>query len=140
MLWSHFGATAAANSSPTAAVIVVADENSKIASLTQSEVEAIFLQKRVSGPSEQPFGPVFLPDDSAATKIFSERVIGKSVKQLRAYWNLKVLTGRLKPPVIIDTKEDLVSHLKRNPGSLGYLSETSAPAGLKILYKNESSP
>lgn len=117
-------------------LVIVASANFKVTRLTKSEVEAIFLQKRVVGPGQQAFVPVFLPDTSDSAVQFAQSVLGKSMKQLRAYWNLKVLTGRLKPPVVVETTEELITYLNRNNGSLGYMNESFVKEGLKILYRD----
>jgi ABC-type phosphate transport system substrate-binding protein len=127
-----------ANDSNRTALVIVAGNDFSLSKLTKSEVGAIFLQKRVSGPGEQPFVPVFLPESSDTSTEFADKVLGKNVKQLRAYWNLKVLTGRLKPPIIIETTDELVTYLNRNPGSIGYMNESSVKSGLKILYREEA--
>jgi ABC-type phosphate transport system substrate-binding protein len=132
--------SAIANESPRAGLVVVAGSDFSMSKLTKSEVGAIFLQKRVNGPGEQPLVPVFLPASSDTATEFAENVLGKSPKQLRAYWNLKVLTGRLKPPVVVETTEELVTYLNRNPGSIGYMSESALKSGLKVLYRDETSP
>ena len=120
------------------ALVIVAASDFKMSKLTREEAEAIFLQKRVAGPGQQAFVPVFLPDSSADAVEFADKVLGKSVKQLRAYWNLKVLTGRLKPPIVVESTEELITYLSRNHGSLGYLNESSVKDGLKVLYKGDA--
>ena len=120
-----------------ASLVIVAANDFYMSKLTKEEAEAIFLQKRVVGPGQQAFVPVFLPDSSADAVEFADKVLGKSVKQLRAYWNLKVLTGRLKPPIVVESTEELIAYLSRNHGSLGYLNEASVKDGLKILYKGD---
>ncbi|MEI8026954.1 MAG: hypothetical protein WCI18_11460 [Pseudomonadota bacterium] len=122
-----------------ASLVVVAAIDFNMSKLTKEEAEAIFLQKRVAGPGQQAFVPVFLPDSSADAIEFADKVLGKSVKQLRAYWNLKVLTGRLKPPIVVETTEEMINYLSRNHGSLGYLNEASVKDGLKVLYKGDGS-
>jgi hypothetical protein len=130
---------AIANDVLRSSLVVVASDDFKISQLTKSEVEDIFLQKRVHGLDQQTFVPVFLPDHSHAAVEFADSVLGKSVKQLRAYWNLKVLTGRLKPPVVMNTPEEVITFLSKNRGSLGYLSEPFAKDGLKVLYREVES-
>jgi ABC-type phosphate transport system substrate-binding protein len=132
--------SAIANESPRAGLVVVAGNDFSMSKLTKSEVGAIFLQKRVNGPGEQPLVPVFLPDSTDTAAEFAEKVLGKNAKQMRAYWNLKVLTGRLKPPVVVETNEELVTFLNRNPGSIGYMSESAVKSGLKVLYRDDTSP
>jgi hypothetical protein len=116
-------------------LVVVAGNSFRASSLTKSDVEAIFLQKKVIGPGQQDLVPVFLPDSSEPATQFAQIVLGKTVKQLRAYWNLKVLTGRLKPPVVVESTEELIRFLNRNNGSLGYMNESSLREGLKVLYR-----
>ena len=132
----HNGASIARAASGSS-LVIVAGSDFNISRLSKSEVEAIFLQKRVSGPGQQILVPIFLPDSSDSSVEFADRVLGKSVKQLRAYWNLKVLTGRLKPPIVVETPEELITYLNRNHGSLGYLYESDVRDGLRVLYREE---
>jgi ABC-type phosphate transport system substrate-binding protein len=133
--WALVSEDAVASDTTGTSLVVVANRDFKISKLTKSEVEEIFLQKRVSGLGQQSFVPVFLPDTSSAAVAFADKVLGKSVKQLRAYWNLKVLTGRLKPPIVVDSPEEVITFLNRNSGSLGYLDESFVKEGLKVLYE-----
>ena len=54
------------------------------------------------------------------------------------YWHVRRYTGQGTPPTEVDTKEELFTTLKEQPGGIGYLwmpngSKPKLPDGLKVI-------
>jgi hypothetical protein len=115
---------------------IVASADSDLTAVSRDQAAEIFLQNaQTIIPGTKVF-PVFLADrESALTELFARQILGKSIKQLRAYWNLKVLSGRIKPPIMLKTSKELIDYLLTNQNAIGYLYKTDVPSELRVLYR-----
>ena len=129
LVFACLGSTAQASN-----ITVVAAANSEFQSFSREEVADIFLQRKLTTLKGANVKAVFLVSDSPLTSLFSEELLGKSSKQLRAYWNLKVLSGRMKPPLFVQSSEDMIAYLKKHPDSVGYLNRSDISSELRVLH------
>ena len=60
-------------------------------------------------------------------------IYGTSVKGMQKFWLSLVFQGRSNPPVFLDSDEEIVKYVLRNPGSIGLINNTSQyPVNIEI--------
>ena len=55
-------------------------------------------------------------------RIFSERVLKRSVAAVRNYWQQRIFSGRDVPPPEVEGDEAVVAYVAEHPGAVGYVS------------------
>ena len=108
---------------------------SNAAALDKDSITRIFLGKTRGYPGGGEAIPVSMPKGNAAFDEFTQGVLGKSTKQLKAYWAKMVFTGKGTPPKEISSAAELSNLVANNPNIIGYVPAGSAGAGVKVVGK-----
>lgn len=60
-------------------------------------------------------------------------IYGTTVKGMQKFWLSLVFQGRSKPPVFLDSDEEIIRFVQKNPGSIGLINKKSdSPENLQI--------
>jgi ABC-type phosphate transport system substrate-binding protein len=117
---------------PPAYRIIVHPSNPASA-LDRRTLQDAFLKKIKSWSSGEAIRPVDLEPSSPVRRRFSEEVIGRPVAAVRAYWQQSIFSGRNVPPPELDSDQDVVRYVLRNPGAVGYVSGAADLGGAKLV-------
>lgn len=112
--------------------VIVSPSNST-ASVTRSFVVDAFLKKITSWPGGEPIRPVDLRRDSPVRQRFSSDLLGRSLAAVRSYWQHLIFSGRGLPPPEVESDDEVVRFVLRQPGAIGYVSEGATLRGAKVL-------
>ena len=107
-------------------VVVVVGSGSSVGTLTKDQVADIFLGK----------GGDLVPLDQAegATRDeFSNKVIGKSATQVKAYWSKIIFTGRGHPPQEVANGLEVRRRLALDPNAIGYLDQKLVDGSVRVV-------
>lgn len=101
-------------------------------SLSASDVKDIYLGKTalISGVKVKPL------DQKAGLKSdFLQKAVGMSEDDYKGYWIKRVFREGGNPPAVKTAADDIVSAVKDEAGSIGYISESEAKSkgGIKVL-------
>lgn len=136
-LWVLCGLLAGAASLPSQDVgglRVIVSASNGVSSLSRQEVADMFLRKVTSW---QDGASVVSVDQSMASPVrtrFSKEILGRSLSEVRSYWEKRIMSGRGQPPPIKANDEAVVKFVAGNAGAIGYVSDTmSLPAAVKVL-------
>jgi ABC-type phosphate transport system substrate-binding protein len=111
---------------------VVVHRSNPVASLSRAQASQLFLKKTTRWPSGQPVQPVEISDDGVRAR-FCDRVHGKSLKSVKAYWNGLIFSGRDVPPLERRSDEGVLEYVRTNPAAIGLVSGTAPPADVKVV-------
>src|SRR5688500_8148301 len=81
-----------------AAFVVITHPANPASSIDRQFVADAFLKKRTRWSDEQAIKPVDLGPRSPLRRQFSSNLLGRSVEQVKAYWQQIVFSGRGVPP------------------------------------------
>ncbi len=122
---------AEAQDSSTYVVIVHPDNPAK--SVSKKKVSRLLLKelgKWEGGLSAQ---PVDLDSKSDVRQAFSRDVHGRSVNSIKNFWQRQIFSGGTVPPPEVATDSAVITHVKSNPGGIGYVSAKARLDGVKVL-------
>lgn len=125
-------ATAAAQSRPQFRVIV--HPSNPVTSVDQRFLADAFLKKVTRWGHDEAIRPVDLHADSPVRRHFSDDALKRSVAAVKNYWQQLVFSGRGIPPPEMDSDEQVVKFVLRNPGAIGYVSGTANVEGAKVVF------
>jgi len=116
-------------------VIIIANANVPVSSLTGDEVKDIFLAKKTQWDNGQKINFVTLKDCDTH-RAFLKQYLQKSSSQFERYFRTLVFTGKGSIPKAFDTEEQLVGFVSSTDGAIGYISSGTATGSTKVLTIN----
>lgn len=87
-----------------------------------SELANIFQKKERRLPSGETAAPIDQGESSEVREIFSLAVHGRSARQIAAYWQQQIFSGRDFPPDEGDSDAEVLAYVASTPGAIGYVS------------------
>lgn len=113
---------------------VVVNANNPVASISKEELAKLFLKKSASWQSGQSVAAVELPMSAKAREAFARDVLGKSMSQLKAYWQQMIFSGRDVPLPEKPSDADVLAFVRANPNAIGYVSPgADLGRGVKVV-------
>jgi len=115
---------------------VIVNNSNEVTALTRSEVSNYLLKKRTNWSNGSNIVPVDLGSQSAVRAAFSVDVHGKTISQVRSYWQQSVFSGKATPAQEMNSDADVINFVKNNAGAIGYISSGADAQGVKVITLN----
>ncbi len=114
---------------PAAGLKVIAHPDVPVSEISAATLKSIFLLTKTSLNGRR-VEPVI---DGASLRNFSFEYLGKTDQGLEIYYRSRVFAGTGSMPARFISPADVVAHVARTPGAIGYVSEATPAAGVKTL-------
>ncbi len=114
-------------------VVTVVSTKSPITALSKAQVADIFLGRSNSFPDGAQATPIDQPETSSLREEFYDKVTGKSLAQLKAYWSKIIFTGRGRPPKTASNSTEVKKLLSTNLLAIGYIEDTQVDSSVRVL-------
>jgi ABC-type phosphate transport system substrate-binding protein len=101
-------------------VVIIAHKDVAETTLSEKELQEIFLGKRVQWTDNSAVHPATVKE-SELHEAFLERYIKKSPSQWVTHWKRMVFTGTGTPPEQFDTQQELLDYVAETKGAIGYV-------------------
>lgn len=92
-----------------------------------------FLKNVTRWPEGEVIRPVDQRSGTEVRRLFSQRVLRRSVAAVRSYWQQRIFSGRDVPPPEVDSDESVVAFVAKYAGAVGYVSGGAKLAGVREL-------
>lgn len=115
------------------AVRIVVNESNPTTSISKAQVSRLFLKKVTTWDHGAPVAPVDQGDSASVREAFSAQFHGKSVAEVKAYWQRMIFSGRSTPPPIKGSDREVIEFVRGNSGAIGYVSAGAGVSGVKVL-------
>jgi len=116
-----------------AELLVVGHLKSNIENLTAKQVQDIYLGRVRVLPNGKFALPIDQPSPLRAE--FYEKLTGRSVEQINAYWARIIFTGQASPPQQLPSDDVVMQTVRENEGAIGYINKTSVDKTVRILLQ-----
>jgi ABC-type phosphate transport system substrate-binding protein len=116
---------------------VIVNASNPTSSMSKSEVGRRLLKKITRWDDGERVKPVDQTRTSVARELFSEKVLGKTIRQVTSYWQQKVFSGRAVPPPQMKSDREVLNYVRANAGAIGYVSRRAPLRGVKVLTVTE---
>lgn len=123
--------TVSAQSPPS----LVANVSVPIDTISRDELRAIYSLRTRQFADGSAITLVVLPDTDPLHRSFSVSVLNVFPYMLREIWTKKTFTGVAHPPLTVTSQDELIEHVSRMPGTIGYVSARPSTVlqGIKYL-------
>jgi len=112
---------------------VVVNEANSISSLSYDELSDFFLKKSSRWNHGGLVEPVDQRESTPVREIFTRNVHRKSAAAVRAFWQLRIFSGRDIPPPEKTSDAEVIAYVRNNPNAIGYVSAAVSMAGVKVV-------
>jgi ABC-type phosphate transport system substrate-binding protein len=113
-------------------LLVVNSEN-PVNSLSRDDVSKLFLGKVGRWEHGEEVLPADQSSDSALRERFSDEIHGRSVSAIKAYWQQQVFAGQGVGPPELGSDSEVVDHVQRHSGAIGYVSAKTSTKDVKVI-------
>lgn len=111
--------------------IIVNLENS--ASISEGDIERIFLGKKSKLSTGTKVTPYYLAQGHTARDEFNKKVLHKSSSQIKAYWSKLIFTGKGTPPDALGSIEAVMNRVAKEPNAIAYIDSKSVNDKVKVI-------
>ena len=112
---------------------IICHPSNPVAAADRQFLEDTFLKKVKEWPTGKTARPVDLYPSSMVRRQFSEEILKRPIEAVRSYWQQRIFAGRDLPPPEVNNDDDVIRHILRDPGAVGYVSGAAKLTGVKIL-------
>ncbi|MCP4610877.1 MAG: hypothetical protein GY845_19380 [Planctomycetes bacterium] len=116
-------------------VVIIANKDVPLSSLSGSDVKKIFLAKKTAWDNGKNIDFVTL-QGSDVHKAFLNTYLSKSSSQFRRYFRTLVFTGKCMAPRSFSTEREVVGYVSSTGGAIGYVSAATSTGSAKVLNVN----
>jgi ABC-type phosphate transport system substrate-binding protein len=119
--------------SAQAELVIIVHEKNKIDSLTAQQVQNIFLGRSRIFPN----GKFALPIDQSSPlrAEFYEKLSGRPVEQINAYWARIMFTGQASPPQQLPDDKAVLQTVRENEGAIGYIDSKQVDKTIHVVLR-----
>jgi len=117
-----------------AELVVIANRDLPISSLTQEEIYRIYLGKTKFLSNGVKVIPVDQQSGSPSRDKFYSDVIKKSDTEIKSYWSRVIFTGQGYPPIQESDDKAVRDLVAKNPNCMGYVDKSVVDGSVKIVY------
>lgn len=118
-----------------AEIAIVTSAKTRSGAITAKDAKKIFLGKKRSLPGGASVKPIDQGANSAARKLFYNKVVRKNPSQVKSYWSKMIFSGKGTPPKEVSNDAAVKSWIATNPGTIGYINSRSVDGSVKVLLK-----
>ncbi len=109
-----------------AEVLIIANKDVPETTLSQQEIQEIFLGKRVQWIDNSRIRFVTVGEPEVHS-MFLKQYVKLSDSDWKIYWKRMVFTGRGLPPQTISTEAEVIDFVAKTKGAVGYVSSDGLP-------------
>ena len=113
---------------------IIANPGVPVDELSTTDVNRIFLLKRITWENGETIIPVNREASSEVREQFSNDVLQASIRSLARYWNQMQYMGHM-PPVVQESDAAMIAFIQNVPGSIGYIRAEIPPENVKVLVE-----
>ena len=102
-------------------------------SISEDDINRIFLGKNKSYADGEEIKAVNLKSGDDIRTEFEEKALGKASKQVKAYWSKLIFSGKAKPLMESGTDEEALDFVAKNPEAIAYIDASKVNDTVKVV-------
>lgn len=112
---------------------VIVNPENPVTSVNADLLRSVYLKGDGSWPDSSRIHPVDLSNRFPVRAVFCERVLKKSLENLRRYWTQRIFSGKGTPPPQVDSTEEAIRKVLADRSAVAYLPSTADPGDAKVI-------
>lgn len=116
-------------------IVVVTNQNNEVQVFDKKGLIDLFMGKYSAFPNGKKATPIDVEFDAKLKAQFYEALVGLPLARVNAYWSRLKFSGRVKPPAIVQTIDDVKLRLEEDESALAYVYESYVTDKMKVVYR-----
>ena len=116
-------------------IVVVTNFKNDVQVLDKKALIDLFMGKYSAFPNGKEATPIDVELDSELKSQFYKSLVGLPLARVNAYWSRLKFSGRVKPPAIEQTLDDIQLRLEKDESALAYVYESDVTNSMKVVYR-----
>ena len=116
-------------------IVVVTNFNNDVQVLDKKGLINLFMGKYSAFPNGKEATPIDVELDPELKSQFYKSLVGLPLARVNAYWSRLKFSGRVKPPAVEQTIEDVKVRLEEDESALAYVYESTVTSNMKVVYR-----
>jgi len=116
-------------------IVVVTNLNNDVQVLDKKGIIDLFMGKYSAFPNGRQATPIDIELNDELKGQFYKSLVGLPLARVNAYWSRLKFSGRVKPPAIEQTMEDVKQRLEDDESALAYVYESYVTDKMKVVYR-----
>ena len=116
-------------------IVVVTNLNNDVQVLDKKGIIDLFMGKSSAFPNGRQATPIDIELNDELKGQFYKSLVGLPLARVNAYWSRLKFSGRVKPPAIEQTMEDVKQRLEDDESALAYVYESYVTDKMKVVYR-----
>ncbi len=116
-------------------IVVVTNPNNDVQVLDKKGLIDLFMGKYSAFPNGKQATPIDIERDDELKGQFYKSLVGLPLARVNAYWSRLKFSGRVKPPAIEQTIDDVMQRLEEDESALAYVYESYVTDKMKVVYR-----
>ncbi|MGZ5007373.1 MAG: hypothetical protein ACXWFI_06365 [Methylobacter sp.] len=116
-------------------LVLIANPESAVDSLSRDEVINIYMGRLRRFPSGAAAQPLDLPSGEPEKALFYRLLVNKDLSDIEAYWARLVFSGRASPPRTIGSQKEAVERVAKEPNVIAYIDRALVDKRVRIIME-----
>ncbi len=116
-------------------IVVVTNPKNDVEVLDKKGLINLFMGKYSAFPNGKQATPIDIELEAKLKAQFYKALVGLPPARVNAYWARLKFSGRVKPPEIELTLDDVKQRLEKDESALAYIYESSVTDKMKVVYR-----
>jgi ABC-type phosphate transport system substrate-binding protein len=112
---------------------VIVHARHPVSMLRMDQVEQLFLGKYFTFPDGAQAQALDLPKGSERDRFYLH-IAGRNNNQMKAYWSKIVFSGGGQPPREVQSQQDAVNLVGKNPNLIAYVDKSQVNSSVKVVF------
>ena len=117
--------------------VVIVNADNPTTSIARDALSNIMLKRVTEWSDGQTAQPVDRDAGSFVRGRFSQMIHRKSVGAIKSYWQQQIFSGGAVPPVELRSDAEVIAHVQRTYGAVGYVASSASLGRTKALKVRE---
>jgi hypothetical protein len=118
-----------------AELVVVVNARCGVAAMTRNEVINVFFGRNRQYFNGIAVQPVDLSDAHPDRALFYNKLVGKDLSEVNAYWARQVFSGRMPPLARAASSDEVLRWVVSHPGGIGFMDSARVDARVRVVYE-----
>ncbi len=115
------------------AQVVIVNSDNPVSQLSRDQLRTLFAMRVSQWANQTPVHVYVLPDNHPLHIDFCKKILELFPYQLRRIWDRQVFSGTGIAPITVKSEQDMIAHIARDKGAIGYIRTIHAQHAIKAI-------
>lgn len=116
-----------------AEVVIVVHPSNPITQISEQDIRAIYLFKKVTWKNGLRIVPIHLGAKDPLREALSQKWLERSLGEIENFYLMRALSGQGQPPVIFASSQEVKAFVRNTQGGIAYIDRKDLDDSVKVI-------